>query len=111
MSAGSPRVPPPVNEPNLSYLPGSPEREALKARLASMASEKADIPLIIGGCEIRTGQLEHAVMPRLDSLTSMVTSSALRPPWRVPMLVQAGGFLTLSSREGQRCGSDRLRQQ
>jgi 1-pyrroline-5-carboxylate dehydrogenase len=63
MSAGSPRVPPPVNEPNLSYLPGSPEREALKARLASMASEKADIPMIIGGCELRTGQLEHAVMP------------------------------------------------
>src|SRR5688500_11295141 len=28
-----------------------------------MASEKADIPIIIGGCEIRTGQLEHAVMP------------------------------------------------
>jgi 1-pyrroline-5-carboxylate dehydrogenase len=63
MSAGSPRVPSPVNEPNLSYLPGSPEREALKARLASMASEKADIPIIIGGCEIRTGQVEHAVMP------------------------------------------------
>ena len=63
MAAGSPRVPPPVNEPNLSYLPGSPERDALKARLASMAAERADIPIIIGGCEIRTGQLEHAVMP------------------------------------------------
>src|SRR5687768_10560442 len=60
---GSTRVPPPVNEPNQTYLPGSPEREALKARLASMASEKADIPIIIGGCEIRTGQVEHAVMP------------------------------------------------
>jgi 1-pyrroline-5-carboxylate dehydrogenase len=63
VTAGSSRVPEPVNEPNLSYLPGSPERDALKARLASLASEKADIPLIIGGCEIRTGQLEHAVMP------------------------------------------------
>jgi 1-pyrroline-5-carboxylate dehydrogenase len=63
VTAGSPRVPPPVNEPNLGYLPGSPERDALKARLASMASEKADIPLIIGGCEIRTGRLEQAVMP------------------------------------------------
>src|SRR5688572_5011381 len=28
-----------------------------------MASETADIPIIIGGCEIRTGQLEHAIMP------------------------------------------------
>ena len=63
MTAGSPSVPPPVNEPNLAYLPGSPERDALKARLSAMASEKADIPIIIGGCEIRTGQLEHAVMP------------------------------------------------
>jgi len=56
-------VPPPVNEPNLPYFPGSPERAALKARLASMAAERVDIPLIIGGCEIRTGQVEHAVMP------------------------------------------------
>jgi 1-pyrroline-5-carboxylate dehydrogenase len=63
VTAGSPRVPTPVNEPNLTYLPGSLERDALKARLASMASEKADIPIIIGGCEIRTGQLDHAVMP------------------------------------------------
>jgi len=52
-----------VNEPNLTYLPGSTERAELKTRLASMASERADIPLIIGGCEIRTGQVAQAVMP------------------------------------------------
>jgi len=57
------RIPLPVNEPNLTYLPGSPERAALKARLASMAAERIDIPLIIGGCEIRTGQVGQAVMP------------------------------------------------
>jgi 1-pyrroline-5-carboxylate dehydrogenase len=57
------RIPVPVNEPNLAYLPGSPERAELKARLASMASERIDIPLIIGGCEIRTGRLGRAVMP------------------------------------------------
>ncbi len=57
------RIPAPVNEPNFTYLPGSPERAALKARLASMAAERIDIPLIIGGCEIRTGQVEQAVMP------------------------------------------------
>jgi 1-pyrroline-5-carboxylate dehydrogenase len=61
--AGARRVPPPVNEPNRSYLPGSPERAELKARLAQMAGEKADIPIIIGGREIRTGRVEHAVMP------------------------------------------------
>jgi 1-pyrroline-5-carboxylate dehydrogenase len=58
-----PRIPPPVNEPNLGYLPGSAERAALKQRLREMAAEKIDIPIIIGGQEIRTGRLEHAVMP------------------------------------------------
>jgi 1-pyrroline-5-carboxylate dehydrogenase len=57
------RIPVPVNDPNLTYLPGSPERAALKARLASMAAERIDIPLIIGGCEVRTGRVEHVVMP------------------------------------------------
>ena len=57
------RIPSPVNEPNLSYLPGSPERADLKSRLSSMASERIDIPLVIGGCEIRTGRTEQAVMP------------------------------------------------
>ncbi len=56
-------VPPPVNEPIKGYLPGSPERAELKARLASMASERIDIPLIIGGQEIRTGKKQTSVMP------------------------------------------------
>src|ERR1700722_12836606 len=47
--AGSRRVPPPVNEPVKSYAPGTPERAALKTRLAEMAAERIDIPLIIGG--------------------------------------------------------------
>lgn len=54
---------PPVNEPIKSYAPGSPEKASLKARLASMAAETIDIPLIIGGREIRTGDLGKAVMP------------------------------------------------
>src|SRR5215213_6436366 len=61
--AGIRRVPQPINEPNRTYAPGSPEKAALKARLKSMAAEKIDIPLIIGGKEIRTGKLEKAVMP------------------------------------------------
>src|SRR6478609_900539 len=59
----SPRVPVPVNEPNLSYLPGSPERTALKSALNEMSSEQVDIPIIIGGREIRTGKIERTVMP------------------------------------------------
>ena len=59
----SARIPPPLNDANKSYLPGSPERAELKARLAQMASERIDIPLVIGGCEIRTGRTERSVMP------------------------------------------------
>ncbi len=54
---------PAVNEPIRSYAPGSAEKAALKARLAAMAGEVIDIPLIIGGKEIRTGDLGQAVMP------------------------------------------------
>ena len=61
--AGVRRVPQPVNEPTKSYAPGSPERAELKARLKSMAGEKIDIPLIIGGQEIRTGHKHKTVMP------------------------------------------------
>jgi len=61
--AGTRRVPPPTNEPVKGYAPGSPERAALKARLREMASDRADIPVVIGGREIRTGAVAHAVMP------------------------------------------------
>src|SRR6478672_2420584 len=61
--SGTRRVPPPVNEPVKSYAPGSPEKLALKARLASMAKERVDIPIIIGGREIRTGDTAQSVMP------------------------------------------------
>ena len=61
--AGIPRVPPPVNDPNLSYLPGSPERAVLKAKLAEMSAERIEIPIVIGGKQIRTGATEQTVMP------------------------------------------------
>ncbi|HEY0529858.1 MAG TPA: L-glutamate gamma-semialdehyde dehydrogenase [Gemmatimonadaceae bacterium] len=60
---GNRRVPQPVNEPVKSYAPGSAERATLKARLQSMSNERVDIPIIIGGKEIRTGDLAQTVMP------------------------------------------------
>ena len=60
---GRRRVPAPVNEPIKSYAPGSPERASLKARLKTMAAETVDMPLIIGGKEIRTGDTATSVMP------------------------------------------------
>lgn len=48
-------VPQPQNEPVLNYAPGSPERAALKAALADARARQTDIPMYIGGKEIRTG--------------------------------------------------------
>ena len=60
---GHRRVPPPMNEPVRSYAPGSPERASLKARLAAMAGEQIEIPLVIGGRDVATGDTAAAVMP------------------------------------------------
>jgi 1-pyrroline-5-carboxylate dehydrogenase len=62
MSTAS-RVPPPVNDINKTYLPGSSERAELKARLTKMSAERIEIPIVIDGCAIRTGRVEPAVMP------------------------------------------------
>lgn len=51
------------NEPILGYAPASPERATLKAALAKMTSETIEIPVIIGGKEIRTGKLIDVVSP------------------------------------------------
>jgi len=56
-------LPLPPNEPIKSYAPGTPEREALKVKLADMRSQHIEIPLIIGGKEIRTGKIGQCVMP------------------------------------------------
>ena len=60
---GTRRVPPPLNEPVRGYAPGTPERDALKARLRAMAAEQVDIPVIIGGRELRSGETARSVMP------------------------------------------------
>ena len=60
---GIPAIPPPLNEPVLSYAPGTSERAELKAELESQASQVIDVPLIIGGEEIRTGNTFDVVMP------------------------------------------------
>jgi 1-pyrroline-5-carboxylate dehydrogenase len=57
------KVPRPQNEPVYSYEPGSPEKAALKAQLEKMLSETLDIPLIIGGKEVRTGNLADCRCP------------------------------------------------
>ena len=63
MTHGVFHIPTPVNEPVKAYAPGSPERASIKARLASMAAEQIEVPLIINGEEIRTGRTVDMVMP------------------------------------------------
>ncbi|NOQ50837.1 MAG: L-glutamate gamma-semialdehyde dehydrogenase [Desulfuromonadaceae bacterium] len=57
------KVPVPANEPVYSYAPGTPERAKLKAALTELAAKKIEIPLIIGGKEVRTGKIGQVVMP------------------------------------------------
>ncbi|HEU4385021.1 MAG TPA: L-glutamate gamma-semialdehyde dehydrogenase [Anaeromyxobacteraceae bacterium] len=56
-------VPEPRNEPNLNYAPGSPEKQALKAKLTELSAQDIEIPLVIGGREVRTGRTAEARLP------------------------------------------------
>src|SRR5881296_3345003 len=59
----TPKIPVPVNEPVLSYAPGTSERLELKKALKDLSSHHVEIPLVIGGKEVRTGKTVDAVMP------------------------------------------------
>lgn len=58
-----PKVPTAVNEPVCHYEPGTPQRKALKAKLKELKSKELEIPLIIGGREVYTGNTAESVMP------------------------------------------------
>jgi len=57
------KVPFPENEPQIMYAPGTRDRQLLKEALTSIQNKKIEIPLIIGGKEIRTGNLGKQVSP------------------------------------------------
>jgi 1-pyrroline-5-carboxylate dehydrogenase len=61
------RVPEPYNEPVLGYEPGSPERDELRRRLDELSRERVDIPLVIGGEDVQTGDTFEALMPHQRS--------------------------------------------
>ena len=56
-------IPEPLNEPVLGYAPGSGERAELKAKLEEMLSNPVEIPCIIGGREVRSGDLVTMTAP------------------------------------------------
>lgn len=61
-------VPEPINEPILSYAPGSPEKAALKTKMKEMKSLQLEIPLIIGGKEIKSGKTAELRVPHDHSV-------------------------------------------
>ena len=56
-------IPKPINEPILNFSPGSPERASLRAKLKELSAKEIEIPLLIGGKEVRTGDTGTCVMP------------------------------------------------
>jgi 1-pyrroline-5-carboxylate dehydrogenase len=57
------KTPVPINEPVKLYKPGSSEREDLKKKLSELKSKEVEIPLIIGGEEIKTGNTGEIRIP------------------------------------------------
>ncbi len=57
------QVPIPVNDPVRSYAQGTADRQSLKKKLGEMSAQKIEIPLVIGGKEVRTGDTGTQVMP------------------------------------------------
>jgi len=63
MSTGFFHIPIPKNEPVLSYAPGTKERAALKKALEEARNTKLDIPMYIGGEEVRSGKTKNIAPP------------------------------------------------
>ncbi|MGY1699988.1 L-glutamate gamma-semialdehyde dehydrogenase [Geodermatophilus sp. SYSU D00766] len=94
---GITRVPPPHNEPVLSYAPGSPERAALQTRLAELAAEPLELTATIGDKQrMAGGERFDVVQPHrhaavlgtsahsthADAEEAVATAKAAAPAWR-----------------------------
>ncbi len=62
------KVPTPINEPILPYAPGSPEKAELKAKVQELKSKQIEVPLIIGGEEVHTGNTADLLVPHDHSV-------------------------------------------
>jgi 1-pyrroline-5-carboxylate dehydrogenase len=85
----------PANEPVLSYAPRSPERAALKKELEAQAGRVVEVPVVIGGKELHSGNTVDVVMPHAhghviaqahsatpkDVADAVATSLAARKEW------------------------------
>ncbi len=62
------KIPEPINDPVRSYEPGSPDRALLKETLANMQAQEIEVPLFIGGQEIKTGNVAEMRAPHDHSI-------------------------------------------
>ena len=76
--SGISNIPSPRNEPVLNYAPGSPERTTLKAALGAVGGRHADIPAVVNGREIRTGNTHDVVSPHCHGRVLAKTHQADR---------------------------------
>ena len=101
-------VPEPRNEPVLDYAPGSPEKRALKTQLDRFAGDCLEIPLIIGGQDVTTGDCGRCILPhdharsvasyhKGDARTveqAIAAAARARPAWAaLPWEARAAVFL------------------
>jgi len=108
MATGFFHIPPPKNEPVLAYAPGSSERLALRQALAEAQSQTIDVPMFIGGQEVRTGNTKNISPPhdhqrvlgqyhegdRAHVQQAIDAALAARPLWaRLPWEHRAAIFL------------------
>ena len=61
------KVPEAYNEPQKSYAPGTPERKEIVEKLKELQSQEIEIPLIIGGKEVKTGNTAEIRPPHNHS--------------------------------------------
>ena len=61
--SGIANIPHPENEPILTYAPGTPERSVVTAMVETVAKDEVEIPIIVGGQEIRTGDTYQVTSP------------------------------------------------
>ncbi len=120
MTHGIFQVPTPHNETVRGFAPGSPERASLTTALNAMAQETVEVPLIIGGEEVRTGNTGNIVMPHdhghvlgtyhkagPDEVRRAIDASAeaqhdwMNLPWqdRAAVFLRASEMLTTTWRE------------
>ncbi len=77
----------PVNEPIFTYAKGTPQREELTRKLAEMKKDTLEIPCIIGGKEIKTGNMGQCVEPHNKS--NILANYHIAGPGEIKMAIDA----------------------